>query len=228
MSTHIDNLLRVVPDLLERKIVDIGSGKGAFLIDLAKRGVSAIGIEPTTEYVERSLATAKAEGYAIEVKQGTAEHVPLPDASAGFVNIGEVIEHVEDPERLLSETYRILRPGGKAYLSVPNRFGLRDQHFHLYGINWMPRSWAHTLIGVMGRHKDYSGRAGRQSLIDMHYYTYPQIQKLCASKQLAVTDIRVEKIKRMYGTASFLMLPLYKVLRAFYWDSFHLVLEKRH
>lgn len=225
--THVDNLLRPVPDLLKRKIVDIGSGKGAFLIDLAKRGVSAIGIEPTSEYVERSLATARAGGYAIEVKQGTAEHVPLPDASADFVNIGEVIEHVESPERLLSETYRMLRLGGKAYLSVPNRFGLRDQHFHLYGINWMPRSWAHALIGVLGRHKDYSGKAGRQSLPDMHYYTYAEIQRLCESQQFSVTDIRVEKIKSRYGTLSFFILPLYKVLRTFYWDSFHLVLEKK-
>jgi 2-polyprenyl-3-methyl-5-hydroxy-6-metoxy-1,4-benzoquinol methylase len=226
MKNHVDNLLRLVPDLLSQEIVDIGSGKGAFLLELARRGTSAIGIEPTLDYIELSRTRAQAQGQTLDVREGTAEHIPLPDASVDFVNIGEVIEHVEDPDQMLTEVSRILRPQGKAYLSVPNRFGLRDQHFHLYVINWMPRSWAHALIGMLGRHKDYSGKAGRQSLRDMHYYTYGAIQKFCREKGFAVTDIRILKIKRVYGPLSFFLLPLYKVLRAFYFDSFHLLLEK--
>jgi ubiquinone/menaquinone biosynthesis C-methylase UbiE len=228
MRTHIDNLILIVPDLLKRKIVDIGSGKGSFLMELAKRGVSAIGIEPTPEYIALSRAAGRRSGYMLEVIQGTAEHIPLPDSSVGFVNIGEVIEHVEDPEQLLVEMYRILQPGGRGYLSVPNRFGLKDQHFHMYFINWMPRTWAHALIGLRNRHKDYSGKAGRQSLLAMHYYTYAKIQELCREKGFEVSDIRVEKIKRMYGIfAQFFLIPIYSLLRVFYWDAFHLLLEKK-
>lgn len=227
MKTHLDNLILMVPDLLVRKIVDIGSGKGAFLLELAKRGVSAIGVEPTPEYITLSRATARAQGYALEVMEGTAEHIPLPDSSVGFANIGEVIEHVGDPEQMLTEVYRVLQPGGTAYLSVPNRFGWRDQHFHMYFINWMPRTWAHALIGLCGRHKDYSGKAGRQSLIAMHYYTYAKIQELCTSNGFSVTDIRIEKIKRNYELLSWILVPLYRIFRTFYWDSFHVLIEKR-
>ncbi len=228
MNAHTDNLLLLVPDLLKRKIVDIGSGKGLFLIELAKRGVSAIGIEPTPEYIELSRSSASAQGYAIEVVVGTAEHIPLPTSSVDFTNIGEVIEHVEDPSQMLNETYRILKTNAKGYLSAPNRFGLKDQHFHLYFINWMPRTWAHTLIGLLGRHKDYSGKAGRQSLVAMHYYTYSALKGLCAAHGFGITDIRVEKIERNYGPSiKWLLFPLYRILRIFYWDSFHVLIEKR-
>ncbi len=227
MKTHIDNLILLVPDLLSRHIVDVGSGKGGFLLELARRGTSAVGVEPTPEYVELSTAKGKEQGYAIEVLSGTAEHIPRADASVGFINISEVIEHVEHPEQLLSEIHRVLLVGGKAYLSVPNRFGLRDQHFHMYFINWMPRTWAHALIGLCGRHKDYSGKAGRQSLIAMHYYTYAKIQELCTSNGFSVTDIRIEKIKRNYELLSWILVPLYRIFRTFYWDSFHVLIEKR-
>lgn len=228
MKTHIDNLILLIPGLLQKRIVDLGSGKGGFLLELARRGVCAIGIEPTSKYIEISQEEAKKEGCALHVTNGTAEHIPLPDGSVDFINIGEVIEHVEDPSKMLNEVHRILETGGKGYLSAPNRFGLRDQHFHLYFINLMPRTWAHALIGLLNRHKDYSGKAGRQSLVTMHYYTYSSLKELCFSHGFIMVDIRVEKIKRNYGPfMGWFLLPVYRILRIFYWDSFHVLIEKQ-
>ncbi len=48
------------------------------------------------------------------------EGIPYPDDSFDVVSAGEVIEHIYDPDRLLAETRRVLRPGGHVVLTTPN------------------------------------------------------------------------------------------------------------
>jgi SAM-dependent methyltransferase len=50
---------------------------------------------------------------------GSAEAIPLPDASVDLVITQETLEHVADPARAMREIHRILRPGGVLYLQVP-------------------------------------------------------------------------------------------------------------
>lgn len=227
MKTHFDHLLGYIPDLMTRRILDLGSGRGAFLIDVAKRGVSVWGIEPYQKYIDITLERAKEAGLSVNVKLGTAERLPFADASFDFVNICEVIEHVEDPKKLLFEVQRVLAPGGFAYLSIPNRFGLYDPHFHLYFINWMPRAWAHAVIGFIGKHKDYSGHSGRQSLIAMHYMTYRNALREITQSGLAGSDMRMQKLRKCLPKPFYLLvMPLYLVARAFYLNSFHVMLKK--
>src|SRR4051812_10047947 len=132
MATHFQNLSFYIPDLRNRKILDLGSGRGNFLIEAAQAGAHAVGLEKFDKYVEISHEKARQAGVKLEIVQGTGEKLPFPDNSFDFINMGEVIEHVEVPERVLKEMYRVLRPGGKVYVSAPNRFGLNDPHFHLY------------------------------------------------------------------------------------------------
>ena len=82
-----------------------------------------------------------------------------------------------------------------------------------------------VFISIFGKHKDYSQKsAGLQSLKEMHYYTYGQINKLAQLFDFSVWDIRELKIRQM-SKKSFL-LPIYKIARAIYFDSFHLLLKK--
>jgi len=124
-------------------------------------------------------------------------------------------------EQLLKELRRVLKPGGKAYLSIPNRLGLKDQHFHLYFINWMPRFWADKIINSFGYHKDYSNKAGLQRLSEMHYYTWPNVCSLVESSGFKFKDIRLYKVKK-----NPLLFVFYPILRMFFLDSFHLLLQK--
>ena len=48
-----------------------------------------------------------------------AHDVPLPDASFDTVICNAVLEHVADPHRVVSEIYRLLKPGGQVYAEVP-------------------------------------------------------------------------------------------------------------
>jgi SAM-dependent methyltransferase len=51
--------------------------------------------------------------------RGDAHRLPFADGSADWVLLVAVLEHVEDPARVLAETMRVLRPEGRVYVAVP-------------------------------------------------------------------------------------------------------------
>ena len=226
MKTHFEQLLAIEPKIISGKILDLGSGRGDFLIEVTQKKADARGLEYNPIYIEESRRKAKERGVAVEVVQGVAENMPFENCFFDFINICEVIEHVEEPEKLLAEVRRLLKPGGLAYLSVPNRFGFYDQHFHLILIGWLPRRWANFLIGVLGQHKDYSGVNGRQKITEMHYFTFGQISRLVKKFGFQIYDIRQVKINKKFGRLNLIIFFPYFFLRSFYLDSFHLLLTK--
>jgi ubiquinone/menaquinone biosynthesis C-methylase UbiE len=227
-NSHISNLEKHVLDLKSRRILDLGSGLGKFVIAATLEGYDVVGFEKFQSYIDRTHQRAQELDLKLEIYQGNAENLPFGDKSFGFVNMSEVIEHVDKPRKVLKEVERILKDGGGVYMSVPNRFGLKDQHFHLYFLNWMPRSWAHVLIGALGKHKNYSGDAGVQRIDQMHYYTLKSIKKLVSECGLKARDIREEKIKGKTKNpiVRLFCVFLYNIAKHIYLNSFHLLLEK--
>jgi 2-polyprenyl-3-methyl-5-hydroxy-6-metoxy-1,4-benzoquinol methylase len=101
MKTHFEHLLDIVPDLASRKILDLGSGKGSFLIDCSRNGAQAEGLELNKHYIETSLTRAKEAGVSIKVTQGVGEKLNLSSDNFNFINVCEVIEHVNDPAKVI-------------------------------------------------------------------------------------------------------------------------------
>ena len=59
--------------------------------------------------------------------------IPAPDASFDVVLCTEVLEHVPEPIKVLKEISRLLRPGGRAFITAPLGSGLHQLPFHFYG-----------------------------------------------------------------------------------------------
>ena len=73
---------------------------------------------------------------------GDACRLPVKTATIDAILMLEVLEHVADAEAALDEIRRVLRPGGKIYLSVPFIYPLHDQpfdyrRFTIYGLRQM-------------------------------------------------------------------------------------------
>jgi SAM-dependent methyltransferase len=111
-----------VADLHEGEtVLDLGSGGGADVLISARRvGPSgkAIGLDMTDEMLELANANAAAAGVDnVEFLKGYIEEIPLPDESVDVVISNCVINLSADKRRVLAETARVLRPGGRFAVS---------------------------------------------------------------------------------------------------------------
>ena len=111
-----------VADLHEGEtVLDLGSGGGADVLISARRvGPSgkAIGLDLTDEMLELANANAAAAGVDnVEFLKGYIEEIPLPDESVDVVISNCVINLSADKRRVLAETARVLRPGGRFAVS---------------------------------------------------------------------------------------------------------------
>lgn len=98
------------------RALDLGCGEGTFTAVLARHGAAPIG----ADVAEAALARARAAHPDLPFVL-TPPHGPLPfaDASLDVVWASEVIEHVADTARWLSEVRRVLAPGGRLLLTTP-------------------------------------------------------------------------------------------------------------
>jgi ubiquinone/menaquinone biosynthesis C-methylase UbiE len=92
-------------------VVDIGCGPGNAVREAAGRGARATGVDPSATFLRIARAVTRAAG--VEWTQGTAENVPLPDASATVVWSLATVHHWHDVEAGLSEAHRVLAPNGR-------------------------------------------------------------------------------------------------------------------
>jgi SAM-dependent methyltransferase len=113
----------------DARVVDIGTGTGANLRLLKQLGFTNVtGIDPSED-----AARWCAEKGLGEVQAGDARALPLPDRSVDLVVATDVVEHVDDDQRAVSEIYRVLRPGGIVLFTVPafpSLWGLQDEVSH--------------------------------------------------------------------------------------------------
>ena len=110
--------LEMLGQLENRIIVDFGCGDGALAGMIAKAGGQVIGIEPN----EMGLDLAR-KMFAKFNLQGRfySKSSELQDGCCNAVVCADVIEHVEDPDEIFREVFRILKPGEVAVFSTPIR-----------------------------------------------------------------------------------------------------------
>lgn len=208
----------------------MGAAKGDFLIDCAKKEITSSGIEYYADKVDTARMRAREAGVSIDIVESDAEAMPYPDASFGFANLSEIIEHVKNPEKLMQEVFRVLAPGGVAYVSVPSRFSWYDTHFHVPFVNWLPRAWSDAYIALVGKHKMYEpdAQTNMQRLSEMHYYTFSDAVRFFKTVGFSSQDLRVIKIRRKFKNPiiRYGALSLYYMLRPWYFRAFHFLLTK--
>jgi 2-polyprenyl-3-methyl-5-hydroxy-6-metoxy-1,4-benzoquinol methylase len=112
------------------RVLDIGCGRGDFLMACRRKGWQVAGVEQAGAPIMELRQSLGLDVVA------TTEILSLPDASFDVVTMWHVFEHMADPRETLRNAYRLLRPGGRIIIEVPNfgswqaRMGPRDW-FHL-------------------------------------------------------------------------------------------------
>lgn len=94
------------------RVVDIGAGPGFLAAEMAAEGAHVYAVEPSASM--RELAGAR--GVDMEILDGSAETLPLPDGTLDAAVATQVLEYVPDVAGALAEIRRVLRPGGRVVL----------------------------------------------------------------------------------------------------------------
>jgi SAM-dependent methyltransferase len=101
-------------------LLDIGSGTGANL-SLLRDVVGAAGTVTAIDFSPLALrfAADHAALPGVALLQGDALRLPFPDDQFDVITMLDVLEHLSDDSRALSEVFRVLKPGGHLVFSVP-------------------------------------------------------------------------------------------------------------
>ena len=101
----------------QRRILDIGSGPGFFLLNGKERGWDVKGIEPSFEAAEHS------RGLGLDIENVFFSKQTAPRLGTfDVINMGEVLEHIPDPMPLLRLIHDQLNENGMVCIIVPNDF----------------------------------------------------------------------------------------------------------
>jgi 2-polyprenyl-6-hydroxyphenyl methylase/3-demethylubiquinone-9 3-methyltransferase len=103
------------------KVLDIGCGGGFLSEEFAKNGYEVTGIEPAASSVQAARRHAAENGLEINYRVGRGESLPFSDATFDIVACCDVLEHVEDPGKVIAEAVRTLKPGGVFLFETVNR-----------------------------------------------------------------------------------------------------------
>ncbi len=113
-------------DLEGRTVLEIGCGRGGFSCWLAKRANirEQVAMDYSQGAVDKARDYAAAVGLpSIVWEHGDIQNIARQDQTFDTVVSCETIEHVPDPARAVRELARILRPGGRLFLTTPNYMG---------------------------------------------------------------------------------------------------------
>ena len=96
------------------RVVDLGTGTGRMLTLLAPFAREAEGLDLSHHMLTVARANLnRADVRNARVRQGDATQTPFEDASADLVMVHQVLHYLEQPEDVIAEAARILRPGGR-------------------------------------------------------------------------------------------------------------------
>lgn len=128
-------------------LVDIGCGRGDFLVAMKRLGWNVLGIESDP------ASSAIAQRRGLTVQRVPFEQAEIPEESVDHITMNHVIEHFYDPIAVVKKCYRLLKTGGAVVLYAPNSQSLGRKRF---GEHWLaldpPRhlyTWSRATIRTL-------------------------------------------------------------------------------
>jgi ubiquinone/menaquinone biosynthesis C-methylase UbiE len=104
-----------LPHISGPKVLEIGPGPGHLLIAMQKKGVFAVGIDPSRQMIHLALRNTTHHHLNTKLINGYAQFLPFPEASFNQVVATFPAEYIFDPVTL-AQIFRVLTPGGQFIL----------------------------------------------------------------------------------------------------------------
>jgi ubiquinone/menaquinone biosynthesis C-methylase UbiE len=169
------------------RLVDLGELKNVLVLGcgprplpikvLIQKNYDAVGVEPIPSFMN---SARKYLGSPDRILEGSAEEIPLPSNSQDLVICESVLEHVDSPTKSFDEVFRILRPGGVAYIVTTNRYRISlkgdNGEYNVRYFNWLPDTIKESFVF---HHLHYDPSLADYTLRPaVHWYSYADLCKL--------------------------------------------------
>lgn len=173
------------------RVLDLPAGKGDDSRRLVALGYDVVPADLFPETFDQRIGVKC-------VAADLAARFPFEDESFDYVLSSEAIEHLPDQLAMLRECARVLRPGGKLFLTTPNLLSLRARAAFMLTGNRAFKTWIDEVTSVWG----YEG--GRIYHGHAFLISYLQLRYLLWHSGLRI----VEVVRNRFSWTSILLLPL--------------------
>ena len=169
------------------KVLDIGFGTGVPLLELAQRlgnTCQVVGIDSWGAAVERAKWKQQIHGISnVEILEGDATNMPFNAEQFDMIVSNLTINNLENPDELLSECYRVLKPGGKIYLTT-NVVGHYREFYDVYETVLKDLKKKHLLPALRAQ--------------ENHRGTLESIRELLENSRFSITKILKDRFHWRY------------------------------
>jgi SAM-dependent methyltransferase len=104
-----------------RSVLDVGCGAGVDLARFARGGADVTGVDVAQSAVDLARTNFEQQGLRGRFEVASGEALPFADGTFDLVFAHGVVQYTADPQRLVDECRRVLKPGGQAVFQVYNR-----------------------------------------------------------------------------------------------------------
>ena len=119
----LHHLLRLVnfDGYTGRRVLEVGCGAGTDLARFAKGGALVSGVDLSSSAIALARQNFDQQRLQGDLREGDGENLPFADDTFDLVYAHGVVQYTTNPERLVEECRRVLRPGGEAVFQMYNR-----------------------------------------------------------------------------------------------------------
>ena len=116
------------------RVLDLACGTGNVALLAARLGARVIGVDAAPRLLEVGRERARSPGLEVEFRQGDLHELPVEDDFADIVLSVFGLIFAPDPARAMREVARVVRPGGRVFVTA-----------------WIPAGPIHAMLAAMGR-----------------------------------------------------------------------------
>lgn len=173
-------------------VLDLCCGWGEFVVNFRKRGIKCYGID-ISDTIYHGLVLARENSIPSSFINGDVYSLPFKSDFFDVVYSFSALEHIERPQELLKQIYRVIKPGGSLFLTFPNPLYPIDGHTFLWFVPYLP----HRLAG-----KYVKLRKKRRATDHWDVWYHKRRHVNTWAKRAGFTEIGVYPPNRLWGRRS--------------------------